>query len=208
MKALIAIGSLLCGTGPTRARAARMRFPILKMLALSGAGLVALGLPSLAAAQSGEKVDTVREDAVDAVAQPLEDLNLRNKDIPTILIIAQAAPYELAAVTRQKDTNDCQLIGNEIVLLEEMLGPDVDQEPEKESLANKGLQLGGSLLGGLIPFRGVIRQLTGANAEREKMERAIYAGIARRSFLKGYAQGIGCAPAEETAEETAEISAE
>jgi hypothetical protein len=68
--------------------------------------------------------------------------------------------------------------------------------------------LGGSLLGGLIPFRGVIRQLTGANAEREKMERAIYAGLARRSFLKGYAQGIGCAPAEETAEETAEIPAE
>ncbi len=158
----------------------------------SGLLALALILPSGVAAQNAEKTDTVTDDVLGAATQPLEDLNLRSDDIPTILIIAQAAPYELAAVTGQKDAADCQLIRDEIGLLEEVLGPDVDQEAEKEDLADKGLRVGGSLLGGLIPFRGVVRELSGANAERAKINAAIYAGIARRGFLKGYGQGIGC----------------
>ncbi len=159
----------------------------------SGLLALALVMPSGVAAQNAEKTDRVGDNVLDAAAQPLEDLNLRSDDIPTILIIAQAAPYELAAVTGQKDADDCQLIRQEIGLLEQALGPDVDQIAEKEGLADKGLRVGGNLLGGLIPFRGVVRELSGANAERAKFAAAISAGIARRGFLKGYGQGIGCA---------------
>ena len=170
------------------------------------AGLLALALalPSGVAAQDAGKTDTTRDDVLDAAAQPLEDLNLRSDDIPTILIIAQAVPYELAAVTGQKDTDDCQLIRNEIDLLDEVLGPDVDQVAEKEGLADKSLRIGGNLLGGLIPFRGVVRELSGANAERAKIAAAISAGIARRGFLKGYGQGIGCAWVSETSAQPSE----
>ncbi len=166
--------------------------------------LFALVLPAAASAQNGEKTDSVAEDVLDAVTQPLQDLNLRNKDIPAILIIAQAAPYQMSAVTGQQDVGDCQLIQQEIMLLEEVLGADADRDPDQDGLANKGLQMGGGLLSGLIPFRGVVRQLSGANAERAKMTRAIYAGIARRSYLKGYALGAGCSTADEIAVESAE----
>lgn len=186
------------------AQAVRNRFAIPQTLVLAAACIMTLAMPGAAAAQSGEKADSVTEDALDAVTQPLQDLNLRSKDVPTILIIAQAAPYELAAVTGQADAGDCQLIQREILQLEEVLGPDADRDPAEKGLANKGLQMGGSILGGFIPFRGVVRQLSGANAEREKMDRAIYAGIARRSYLKGYAQGIGCGTVEEMAVQSAE----
>ena len=168
------------------------------------AAMSMLVLPAAAAAQNGARGDSVAEDAVDAVTQPLEDLNLRSKDIPAILIIAQAAPYDLSAVTGQQDGSDCTLIAQEIMLLEEVLGADVDQEADEDGLVNKGLQLGGSLLGGLLPFRGVIRHLSGANAERAKMNAAIYAGVARRSYLKGYSLAQDCGTAEEIAVQSAE----
>ena len=154
--------------------------------------------PIPAFAQSGEKKDSVGEDAVDAVTQPLSDFNLRSKEIPLILQIAQAAPYDLETI------EDCSALNTEIGRLEEVLGPDADAPADKEGLVNKGLQLGGNVLGGFIPFRGLIRQISGANAERAKWESAIYAGVARRSFLKGYAKGLKCATPEEAAVQSAE----
>ena len=77
-------------------------------LAALCAALSAFALPVAAAAQDGEKTDSVAKDALDAVTQPFEDLNLRSKDIPAILIIAEAAPYELSAVTGQEGADDCK----------------------------------------------------------------------------------------------------
>jgi hypothetical protein len=37
----------------------------------------------------------------------------------------------------------------------------------------------------LIPFRGLIRELSGANAQDRAIQAAIQAGLARRGFLKG-----------------------
>lgn len=149
-------------------------------------------------AQNGEKKDSVGEAAVDAVTQPLSDFNLRSKDIPLILQIAQAAPYDLESI------DGCLSLDAEIARLEEVLGPDADGPAGKEGLVNKGLQLGGNVLGGFIPFRGLIRQISGANAARAKWEAAIYAGVARRSFLKGYAKGVKCPTPEEAAVQSAE----
>ena len=143
-------------------------------------------LPVSAYAQSGEQQDSVRDDAVDAVTQPLSDLNLRKKDIPLILQIAQNAPYSLEAVAT------CELLQHEIGRLEEALGPDADSPQEEKGLLNTGLQAGGNILSGFIPFRGVVRQLSGANAERARWEAAIYSGVARRSYLKGYMLGQQC----------------
>lgn len=154
--------------------------------------------PSSALAQGGEKKDSVGAEAVDAVTQPLSDLNLRTKDIPLILQIAQAAPYDLASL------DGCRAVHSEIERLEQTLGPDADAPEADEGLVNRGLQLGGNLLSGFIPFRGLIRQISGANAEQARWEAAIYAGVARRSFLKGYAKGMGCAAPEEAAIQSAE----
>ncbi|WP_390588372.1 hypothetical protein [Erythrobacter sp. MTPC3] len=148
-------------------------------------------MSSTAHAQSGERKDSVGEDAVDAVTQPLSDLNLRNKEIPLILQLAQDQPYNL------NEVEGCEALRTEVARLDEVLGPDADQPADRAGLINRGLRTGGNVLGGMIPFRGIVRQISGANAEEKRWEAAVYAGVARRSFLKGYMAGQGCETAEE-----------
>lgn len=160
------------------------------------AALVVIAVP--VAAQSGDKKDSVGGDTVDAITQPLSDLNLRSKDIPLVLQVAELAPYDLSAL------DNCSTVTTEIGRLEDVLGPDADAPPDRDGIVNKGLKFGGNMLGGFIPFRGIVRQLSGANAERAKWQTAIYAGVARRSFLKGYAKGLGCKNAAPDAVKSAE----
>ena len=157
--------------------------------------LAALSAP--AAAQNGEKQDSVGEDVLDAVTQPLSDLNLRSKDIPLLLLRAQDAPYDLDGL------GECEDLRKEVGALDEVLGPDADAPPSEEGLFNKGLKAGGNVLGGLIPFRGIVRQLSGAKAEQARWRAAIYAGVARRSYLKGFMQGKVCKTEDEVSVESA-----
>ncbi|GMN14975.1 hypothetical protein [Altererythrobacter sp. MTPC7] len=156
--------------------------------------LVAVSLAFSAAptlGQSGERQDSVGEDAVDAVTQPLSDLNLRNREIPLILRLAQEEPYNLSEV------EGCDALRTEVARLNEVLGPDANEPAKRAGLVNRGLRAGGDVLGGMIPFRGIVRRVSGARAEQKRWEAAIYAGVARRSFLKGYMAGQGCESAEE-----------
>jgi hypothetical protein len=45
---------------------------------------------------------------------------------------------------------------------------------------------------GLIPFRGWVRKLTGAERHSKEVASAIAAGIVRRAYLKGIGQSHGC----------------
>ena len=152
-------------------------------------GLAALASPAFA--QSGERQDSIGEDAVDAVTQPLSDFNLRKKEIPLILRLAQEEPYNISEV------EGCDALRTKVARLDEVLGPDANQPAEGKGMINRGLQLGGDVLGGMIPFRGIMRRVTGARAEAKRWEAAIYAGVARRSFIKGYMAGRGCGTVEE-----------
>ncbi|MGN3974193.1 hypothetical protein [Tsuneonella sp. SYSU-LHT278] len=166
-----------------------------KLLAL--AVLAALApLPALA--QKAERDEGIGKGAVNAVTQPLTDLNIRTRQIPAVLEKAAMAPYDLPP------DRTCANLHGDIGHLDEVLGPDVDDPTDQEGLVSKGLKFGGDILSGFIPFRGVVRELSGANAERARWDTAIHAGSARRSFLKGYAKGIGCASRQETAIQAAE----
>lgn len=59
----------------------------------------------------------------DAVTAPLEDFNLRRQLIPTVLLQAEANPYDL------RNLNQCTTIGAEVARLDEALGPDTDEPP-------------------------------------------------------------------------------
>ncbi len=48
-----------------------------------------------------------------------------------------------------------------------------------------------------------MRQVSGAEAERARWELAIYAGVARRSYLKGLLKGRECPDAQELAIDSA-----
>ncbi len=130
------------------------------------------------------------------VATPLNDLNLVNAPIPEALAAAQRGPYALPA------ERDCQALANEIKALDDVLGPDLDAPPSE---ANRGLlergteATSGAAIGalqrtaeGVIPFRGWVRKLTGAERYSKRVAAAITAGGVRRAFLKGVRAAGNC----------------
>ncbi|MEX0341710.1 MAG: hypothetical protein AB3N06_03910 [Erythrobacter sp.] len=127
-----------------------------------------------------------RPDAEEVVATPLTDLNLRKDEIPELLQRAVEAPYDLAGL------GDCSALINEVRKFDIMLGDDFDLPGNGPGGLSAGA-VGKMAVGSLIPFRGLIREVSGARKQQERLETAIRAGIARRAFLKGIGAQRGCA---------------
>lgn len=156
------------------------------------AGLLASTMAATPAqAQNGERQHSVVGTAADAATQPLEDFNLKSRKIPAELLLARDAPYEMTGV------EGCASLQYAIIALDDVLGPDADQEKHEAGLMRGALKAGGGLLSGFIPFRGLVRTLSGANKKRTEMAAAIYAGVARRSYLKGFSAAKGCPTSDE-----------
>jgi hypothetical protein len=49
-----------------------------------------------------------------------------------------------------------------------------------------------SVVASFIPFRGVLREISGAAEQERLLQSAVYAGAVRRGFLKGLGQQRGC----------------
>lgn len=133
-----------------------------------------------------------------AVTAPLEDLNIKQDDIPDVLRRAVADPYDVSELAR------CEAIAGEIGKLDAALGPDLDEAPapdERTRLQKVGAQAKAAAVAGvrgetqdLLPFRGWVRKLTGADQHRKVVEAAIKAGGVRRGYLKGVGMRMNCAP--------------
>lgn len=126
----------------------------------------------------------------DAVTQPLSDVNLKRRELPPELIAVQDNPYDTRSLP------DCAAIGSQLAALNKVLGPDFD-EVEIDETARKRREgvasAAGGLIGSLIPFRFLIREISGASRAERDYREALYAGIVRRGFLKGLGQARGCA---------------
>ena len=123
--------------------------------------------------------------ASDVVATPAEDLNLKKQQIPDILIKAQQDPYDVTGLRK------CGKITAEIDSLNQTLGPDYDlalNDADKMSVGS----VAKSVVGAFIPFRGVIREISGANKHQQDLQAAVTAGMTRRAFLKGIGMKQGC----------------
>ena len=132
-----------------------------------------------------------------AVEAPLADLNLVQEKIPAVLEAAVKAPYALPS------ERGCPALANEVRGLDDALGADLDTPP---TAANPGLVARGSNMMGdaandalrgaaesVIPFRGWVRKLDGAERHSKEVAAAIAAGSARREFLQGVGQTLNCA---------------
>ena len=132
-----------------------------------------------------------------AVEAPLADLNLVQEKIPAVLEAAVKAPYALPS------ERSCPALTNEVNALDGALGADLDTPP---TAANPGLVARGTTMIGnaandalrgaaesVIPFRGWVRKLDGAERHSKEVAAAIAAGSVRRAFLKGVGQTLGCA---------------
>ncbi len=134
----------------------------------------------------------------DAVTSPLVDLNVRRDQIPTVLLQAQANPYD------RRNLNQCTTIGAEVARLDEALGPDRDEPPAPDSptlnertqdaLAEAMLDAIRDATTDFIPYRSWVRQLTGAQARSKVVQDAVEAGRLRRAFLKGLGMRADCSP--------------
>ena len=144
-----------------------------------------------------------KEGLGNAATAPFRDLNLRRDHIP-IELQDLRTPYDpIIPMT-------CENIGFEVRILNTLLSLDVDDEIEFEAreaeqdneddnenrFANKtsdfALDTVASEARGMIPFRGVVRYISGANSHDKKVQAAYDKGYLRRSFLKGVGLGLGC----------------
>lgn len=154
------------------------------------AGLAMLSLasqPLRAEAPNGDR--PMISHMENAVTQPAKDVNLKQQEIPARLLEIEKAPYDLTGIS------GCRTISTEIVSLRPMLGPDVNEGYElsrTEKRERSVSRVAGGMLASFIPFRGVVREVTGANAAEQRYQQALAAGFARRSFLKGIAHNQGC----------------
>lgn len=151
------------------------------------------------AAQATDRGTMQKEDGFgDAVTSPLEDLNIKRKDIPQVLQRAVKNPYDTKGMKR------CEPIAAEVGRLDAALGPDLDEAPPPDT-RTRGQKLGSAAHGAavsatrdqahrLIPFRSWVRKLTGAARHDEAVDHAIRAGGIRRGYLKGVGMRMNCAP--------------
>ena len=131
-----------------------------------------------------------------AATVPFNDLNLVRADIPPVLVAAQKAPYALPA------DRSCPTLASDVRSLDAALGADLDTPAtaSNPSLIDRGSNAvsdaaGNALKGAaesVIPFRGWVRKLSGAERYSRDVAAAIAAGTIRRAYLKGLGQAAGC----------------
>lgn len=159
------------------------------------AAMLALGTSALA--QTAPKKDDKPQSGLDKVGdtmenvatKPLKDLNIIKAEVAPEVERIMAAPYALTGI------KTCAQFKTAISKLTAVLGPDVDSpefQKKDKSPAEQALSLGESAAGSLVPFSGVIRRLSGAEAKQNYAKAAIYAGSVRRAYLKGTARAKGC----------------
>lgn len=129
-----------------------------------------------------------RQKAVEIGSQPARDVGISKREVPPILEKAFSDPYSL------KGLKTCVALANEVKALNEVLGADYSVGNEyKENRAGKLAEAGGkTIINSIIPFRGLVREMTGAAPADRHMNAVVDAGLARRGFLRGVHLRQGC----------------
>lgn len=177
-----------------------MRYASALRVSLAALAFCGLGACVTAPDNGSTKIQTTADAdhaGVKGVAEsPLRDLNVLRTKIPEVLLQAMADPYEKPGNLRCPD-----LIAR-LGPLNEALGDDLDVVPKagEDGIVAKGRTTALSLASGaasdVIPFRGWVRKLSGAERHDKYVQAAILAGAVRRAYLKGLGEAQHCpAPA-------------
>lgn len=131
-----------------------------------------------------------------AVVAPLHDVNLVRTKIPPVLLDAIDAPY------RTQRPITCRSLAEAIAPLDAALGRDLDQAESKTdpSLVQRSRTAAGDAAvdavkgaaESVIPMRGWVRELSGAEQHDRLVRAAIEAGAIRRGYLKGLGESLRC----------------
>lgn len=155
-----------------------------------------LAVNSMAAHAKTKPITNREPDAMDIARTPITDLNLSRTEIPALLAEAEQRPYALNSL------DSCDQLASALTELDSILGPDLDMPQAERARISEGRVLK-SVVGSFVPFRSIIRELSGANRQERALRAAIEAGVARRGFLRGISAVRGCpnrAPSDPSAE--------
>ena len=143
---------------------------------------------TVSASALAQDIDTEQamDDAKDIAETPLEDIGLAKDDIPPELIETVKNPYS------KTGTANCSAIIGQVEKLNAVLGDDIDVIKEKAGKDVDTTKAAKSLVGSIIPFRGIVREISGAADNKRKSQAAVVAGMVRRGYLKGLGQSRGC----------------
>ena len=142
--------------------------------------------------QVATKADGTINKAAHAALTPLDDVGIRRGDIPEELKMLVENPYSTPKPLK------CTTVKSELAKLDELLGPDMDAPKvalsDNEQYAAKGAEfIEEGIVGfvrsqtSIIPFRSIVRSLTGAKSHEKAIAKAQEAGKLRRAYLKGLA---------------------
>ena len=135
-----------------------------------------------------EKVVETGKRAGDIATQPVRDVGAQKLEIPVPIQQAAVAPYSLAGL------RTCVQLGRAIFELNDVLGPDyAGSVTVRENRIGKLAEAGGkTVVNTIIPFRGLVREISGAAPAERRLDADIRAAYARRGFLRGIATARRC----------------
>ncbi len=139
-------------------------------------------------AEQPSRLQKTEKTAGGIATQPLRDVNVKKTVIPPVLERAIAAPYSPAG------TANCAQIKSGWRALNAALGPDFGTgTAHNEDKASKIAEEGGkAVVNSFIPFRGLVREVSGAGPAERRLNAAMDGGYARRGFLRGMAMAKNC----------------
>lgn len=190
---------------------ARMLAKRIGMLILAAPLLIACegGMPELggkAAYLTNKPLDVnaqgTRAAAFSAALTPLEDIGLRKRQIPEMLQMLSDNPYT------PPEKIVCDEVKKEMADLNVLLGADIDTPKVALSAQDQMIEDGTNMISdavvglvrsqaNIVPFRSIVRRLTGAASHEKAVNRAVEAGKLRRAYLRGVADakfGSSCIP--------------
>ncbi|WP_156811879.1 hypothetical protein [Robiginitomaculum antarcticum] len=141
-----------------------------------------------------KSVSDTRRGIPDALRAPFRDFNLMKRSIPAVL---QRITYPYAI----NGPVHCTALIIEINALNSVLGNSADvsalenSRPEQiaEAASNAATNAIEDAATGWIPYRSIIRRITGAHQYEREIRKAYERGRIRRAFLKGVGGAYGCA---------------
>jgi hypothetical protein len=137
---------------------------------------------------SSAKYDEARKQAEQIGMQPARDVGLSKRKIPPVLEAALADPYSI------KGLKTCARLAAAVRTLNDALGPDYEAGGVyRENRAGKLAAAGAtSVINSIIPYRSLVREISGAAPADRHMKAVVDAGLARRGFLRGVQQKQHC----------------
>jgi hypothetical protein len=153
------------------------------MRIISATVLLAVLVPGAALAQ-----EKALDRAGEIATQPVRDVGIDRKDLPKVLQEVAQNPYAAPS------TPSCRGLNIALGELNAVLGEDfavgvAANEDRSEKIAEA---VGRTIVNSLVPFRGLVREISGAAPAERRLEAAVTIGIARRGYLRGLASAKGC----------------